>query len=61
MPTTRALWERVEANRQAFMREVPEADRERLWSAVKMPTDAEMTGLSDAAKAHARFCWAVSK
>ena len=57
---TRRLWEDVEANRRAFMREVPEDRRERLWSSVNRPNAADLEGLSPKAAAHARFCWAVS-
>lgn len=59
-PETRRLWETVEANRRAFLREVASERRDRLLSLVNPPTAEDLAGLSPAAAAHARFCFAVS-
>lgn len=59
-PQTRRLWEQVERNRQAFLRETTPERRERLMGLTERPSAEDVAGLGPAAAAHARFCWAVS-
>ena len=58
-PETDKLWTQVEANRQAFLRECPPEQAEKIYQSTDFFSKQNLIGLSSEAIAHIRFCRAV--